>query len=124
MGLDDGILIKSNHLKKHNIEQAVQLALKGAPRGMKIEVEVRNLKELKEACRAKVDIIMLDNMAIGQMKRAVEFVNRSNKKVLLEASGGVTLRNVRQVAATGVDRISVGVLTHSAPALNMNLKIL
>lgn len=123
MGLDDGILIKSNHLKTHSIGQAVQLALKEAHRGMKIEVEVRNLKELKGACAAEVDIIMLDNMTIGQIKRAVEFVDRSNKKVLLEASGEVTLRNVRRIAATGVDLISVGALTHSAPILNMNLKI-
>ena len=123
MGLDDGILIKSNHLKTCSIKQAVQLALKGTPRGMKIEVEVRNLKELKESCAAEANIIMLDNMTIGQIKRAVEFIKHNNKKVLLEASGGITLRNVRRIAATGVDLISVGALTHSAPALDMNLEI-
>ncbi|MBT9147028.1 MAG: Nicotinate-nucleotide pyrophosphorylase (carboxylating) [Syntrophomonadaceae bacterium] len=125
MGLDDGILIKNNHhnIREGNIGQTVQLALRKAPLGMKVEVEVRNLKELKEACATEVNIIMLDNMTIGQIKRAVEFVNHIGKKVLLEASGGITLRNVRRIAATGVDLISVGALTHSAPILNMNLKI-
>lgn len=123
MRLDDGILIKSNHLKTRSIKQVVQLALKEAPRGMKVEIEARNLKELKESCAAGVDIIMLDNMTIGQIKRAVEFVKHNNKKVLLEVSGGITLRNVKRIAATGVDLISVGALTHSAPALDMNLKI-
>jgi len=129
-GLYDGVLIKDNHIQVNKrssaqvIGEMVGLARKKAPQGMKIEVEVRNLSELKIAVQAEADIIMLDNMSIGQMKKAVQIVHTAalNHQPLLEASGGVTLGNVREIAKTGVNTISVGALTHSAKGLDMSLK--
>jgi nicotinate-nucleotide pyrophosphorylase (carboxylating) len=126
-GLYDGILIKDNHIKiAGSITKAVKLA-KQAHHLLKIEVEVKNLKELREALSDGVDVIMLDNMSLEDMteavrirdKRAVDF----KQKVLLEASGGVKLENVRAIAETGVDIISIGSLTHSARAVDISMKI-
>jgi nicotinate-nucleotide pyrophosphorylase (carboxylating) len=83
-------------------------------------VEVKNLSELEEAFASGADTIMLDNMTVGDMKKAVDIIRR---RVPLEASGNVTLANVRQIAETGVDFISVGALTHSVPASDISLKI-
>jgi nicotinate-nucleotide pyrophosphorylase (carboxylating) len=119
-GLFDGILIKDNHIKAvGNIREAVQRA-KSSHQLTKIEVEVRNLDELNEAIEAGADIIMLDNMTIPDMREAVKI---SNSSVLLEASGSVNLENVRDIAETGVDLISIGALTHSAPSVDISLKI-
>jgi nicotinate-nucleotide pyrophosphorylase (carboxylating) len=85
-----------------------------------IEVEVKNLSELEEAINLKVDRIMLDNMDLENMRRAVQV---ANGRVPLEASGNVSLNNVRQIAETGVDFISSGALTHSAPTLDISMKI-
>ncbi len=87
---------------------------------MKIEIEVKNLKEVKEALKAGVDIIMLDNMSLEDMTQAVQMVK---KNVLLEASGGIDLLNVTDVAKTGVDIISIGALTHSARAVDIGMDI-
>jgi nicotinate-nucleotide pyrophosphorylase (carboxylating) len=87
---------------------------------LKIEVEVKNLKELKEAIESGADIVMLDNMSVHDMKEAVKI---AKSRVMLEASGKISLENVREVAETGVDLISVGALTHSAPAVDISLKI-
>ncbi len=119
-GLYDGILIKDNHIEAvGGIRQAVSLAKTGHHLA-KIEVEVENLKDLEEALAVRPDIIMLDNMSIQDMAAAVKI---AAGKVLLEASGNVSLDNVRQIAETGVDMISVGALTHSVTAADISLKI-
>ena len=119
-GLFDGILIKDNHIEAvGSINKAVELA-KRSHHLAKIEVEVESLHDLTEAIAAGVDVVMLDNMSINDIKEAVKM---SNGKVMLEASGGVRLENVREIAETGVDLISVGALTHSAPAVDISLKI-
>ncbi len=119
-GLFDGILIKDNHIEAvGSIKEAVKLA-KSSYHLAKIEVEVENIYDLKEAIKAGADIIMLDNMSISDIKEAVKI---SNGRVLLEASGGIKLENVREIAEAGVDLISVGALTHSAAAVDISLKI-
>ncbi len=127
LGLHDGILIKDNHLAGlgGNILQAVEAA-RAYPgnAGLVVEVEVDTLDQLKLALSARAGIVLLDNMDCTQLKLAVEMRNELAPEVLLEASGGVNLRNVRAVAATGVDRISIGALTHSAPARDIGLDYL
>jgi len=119
-GLYDGVLIKDNHIEAvGGIKEAVSLA-KAGHHLARIEVEVENLKDLEEALNAKADIIMLDNMSIADMTEAVRIVNG---RVALEASGNVTLDNVREIAETGVDMISIGALTHSVTAADISLKI-
>ena len=119
-GLYDGILIKDNHIETvGGIRQAVSLA-KAGHHLAKIEVEVENLKDLEEALDVRPDIVMLDNMSIQAMAEAVKI---AAGKVVLEASGNVSLDNVRQIAETGVDMISVGALTHSVTAADISLKI-
>jgi nicotinate-nucleotide pyrophosphorylase (carboxylating) len=119
-GLFDGILIKDNHIKAAG---SIQKAVKAAKKGhhlLRIEVEVKNLRELREAIEAGGDIIMLDNMTVKEMKEAVKI---AGGKALLEASGNIKPENVREVAETGVDLISVGALTHSSSAVDIGLKI-
>jgi nicotinate-nucleotide pyrophosphorylase (carboxylating) len=119
-GLFDGILIKDNHIEAvGSITKAVSLA-KAGHHLVKIEVEVENLNDLQEAIEAGADVIMLDNMSVNDMKEAVKIVQ---KRVPLEASGNVSLQNVREIAETGVDLISVGALTHSVVAADISLKI-
>ncbi len=121
MGLFDMFLIKENHIRAAGgIAEAIRKA-KSKRRKEKIEVEVRNLSELKEAIAAKPDWIMLDNMNIAQMKKAVRIIRSASSKIKIEASGNINLRNVRSIALTGADFISVGALTHSAPALDLTL---
>jgi nicotinate-nucleotide pyrophosphorylase (carboxylating) len=120
-GLSDGVLIKDNHIKAvGSITDAVGLARKKAHHLLKIEVETKNLDEVREALSVKADIIMLDNMPIDLMRQAVKMIN---KQALVEASGNVTLESVRHIAETGVDQISSGSLTHSAPAADISMKI-
>lgn len=119
-GLYDGILIKDNHIEAvGSITKAISMA-KAVHHLAKIEVEVENLSDLKEAVEAGADVIMLDNMSVNDMKEAVRIVH---KRILLEASGNVSLGNVREVAETGVDLISIGALTHSVTAADISLKI-
>ncbi len=119
-GLYDGILIKDNHIKiAGGVKKAVMLAKK-AHHLLKIEVEVKNLDEFKEALDAGADVIMLDNMSVADMKRAVKI---AKGRVLLEASGNVNLDNIRSIAETGVDIISIGAITHSARAVDISMKI-
>jgi len=121
MRLDDGILIKDNHLAvAGDIIQAVKRAKDRAPEGMKVEVEVESLGELQRVLEAGADIILLDNMNLEKLKEAVR-INAG--RALLEASGGVKLENVRTIARAGVNLISVGALTHSAPAVHFTMKI-
>lgn len=124
MGLYDMILIKDNHLKIQKelgpgyIHRAVSSVKKGPDD--KVEIEVENLEEAEEAVNAGVDILLLDNMSVEDIGEAVR---RFHGKVLLEVSGGITLENVEEIAKTGVDYISIGAITHSAPALDLSLEI-
>ena len=118
-GLYDAILVKENHVRvAGGIAAAAQRALAGAPDGVVVEIEVESLDELAEALAAGVGRVLLDNMAPDSMREAVR---RSAGRAQLEASGGITLETVRAAAETGVDFISVGALTHSAPALDVSL---
>jgi len=120
-GLDDGVLIKDNHIAAAGgIPRAVELMRKKSPLGMKIEVETRNFQEVKEALQCGVDIILLDNMTVTDMKKVVDI---ARGRALLEASGNVNLSNVARIARAGVDFISVGELTHSVRAADISLKI-
>jgi nicotinate-nucleotide pyrophosphorylase (carboxylating) len=121
MGLFDMFLIKENHIKAAGgITEAVRKA-KSKRRKEKIEVEVRNLRELEEAIEARPDWIMLDNMSIERTKKAVKMIRSAGPRIKIEASGNVNLNNVRKIALTGVDYISVGALTHSAKAMDLSL---
>ena len=120
-GLYDGILIKDNHIKAAGgIIKAVKRVRDNAPHLIKIEVETKSLKEVKDALNCKADVIMLDNMDIPAIKKAVKLID---KRALIEVSGGVTLKNVSEIAATGVDYISIGALTHSARAVDISMEI-
>ncbi len=124
MGLFDMILIKENHIKAvGEIAEAIKRAKRRYPRRI-VEVEVRSLSQLKEAIECNPNWIMLDNLKISQMKRTVKLIRSLNPAIKIEASGGVNLKNVKRIAQTGVDFISVGALTHSAPALDMSLILL
>jgi nicotinate-nucleotide pyrophosphorylase (carboxylating) len=121
LGLDGGVMIKDNHITAAGtITKAVRLASAAIPPTIRIEVEVKNQEEAMEALAAGADIIMLDNMSISEMKKAVSLIDG---KALVEASGNVTLSNVREIAQTGVDFISVGALTHSVAAADLSLII-
>ena len=118
LALDGGIMIKDNHISAAGgIDQAVRMVREKAPFTLKIEVEVTNLDQLKEALTANVDIIMLDNLDTKTMRRAVEI---TAGHALLEASGNITLSRLKEIASTGVDYISCGALTHSARALDFS----
>jgi len=122
MNLSDGLLIKDNHIAlAGSLKKAVHLAKKNMPRGFKVEVEATNLREVEHAVASKADIILLDNMTVSQLKEAVM---RTENRALTEASGGINLKNVFQIASAGVDFISIGALTHSAPALDFSLELL
>jgi nicotinate-nucleotide pyrophosphorylase (carboxylating) len=120
-GLFDGALIKDNHIKAcGGIQQAVGTARKHVHQLLKIEVETKTLDEVREALEARADVIMLDNMPLETMREAVRLVAG---RAVVEASGNVTLDTVRLIAETGVDVISSGSLTHSAPAADISMKI-
>lgn len=121
--LSDGILIKDNHLallqrNQRPIERACRLAHARRSRALTIIVEVESLADVRQALAGKPDIILLDNMAPDLVRRAVRLIK---KQALVEVSGGITLKNVRAMAAAGADRISIGALTHSAPAATISL---
>jgi nicotinate-nucleotide pyrophosphorylase (carboxylating) len=147
MGLYDQILIKDNHLsaigykppldlvrlyssqlarnkKVTDLGDLIRMLKKKRPKGLKIEIEVKNLREFKQALEAGPDIIMLDNMRLKDIKKAVgvrKIFNRKKRRPLLEVSGNISLESVSQIAGTGVDMISAGSLTHSARAINLSL---
>jgi nicotinate-nucleotide pyrophosphorylase (carboxylating) len=126
LGLYDGILIKDNHLGalgvgREGIVQAVAAARDKVGESVPVEIEVDSLEQLDRALTCGPDIVLLDNMTPDLLHEAVRRRNAAAPAILLEASGGVTLATVRQIAETGVDRISVGALTHSAPALDIAL---
>ena len=118
--LSDGVLIKDNHIvAAGSVTAAIEAARKSVPHTLKIEVEVEDFQQLDEALKAGADVIMLDNMSCEDMKKAVDTVNG---RAVLEASGNMGERDLREVAATGVDIISIGALTHSVKALDISLK--
>lgn len=118
--LSDGVLIKDNHIAAAgSVTAALTAAKRGAPHTLKIECEVTNLDELGEAIAAGADAVLLDNMSVDMLRRAVEL---AAGRVTTEASGGVNEQAVAAIAETGVDLISVGALTHSAPALDISLQ--
>ena len=123
--LGDGVLIKDNHLAVLrstgvNVAGACRLARAGAPHGLRIEVEAKTLQEVKEALTGEADIILLDNMTPALVRKAVDLIK---KRALVEVSGGMTLQTVEDMARAGADFISVGALTHSAPAANLSMDI-
>jgi nicotinate-nucleotide pyrophosphorylase (carboxylating) len=120
-GLFDGVLIKDNHIQAvGNITRAIMLARSKAPVTLKIEVEVNTLEQVDEALKAKADIVMLDNMSLEDMKRAVKKIK---DRALVEASGGITLENVASVAKTGIDVISIGALTSAFRAIDISMEL-
>lgn len=123
-GLDDGVLIKDNHIAlAGGVRRAVELARLSASHLMKIEVEVASQAQLREALAAFADVIMLDNMSLEEARESVKLIRDNNPAISIELSGGVSLDNVREFAECGVDLISVGAITHSAPAVDISLKI-
>lgn len=123
--LGDGILIKDNHLAllendRQAAENACRLTRAYAPSAMQVIVEVESLSQVRQALAGKADIILLDNMPPEKVRRAVALIKN---RALVEVSGGITLENVRAMAAAGADRISIGALTHSAPAADVTLML-
>ncbi len=124
LDLSDGVLIKNNHIAlAGGIGPALERALRNRRGAQPIEVEVRSLEEFEEALEHHAEAILLDNMSAADVARAVERVQHHSRRIPLEASGGINLQNVRAYAEAGVDYISVGALTHSAPAADMSLRI-
>ena len=120
-GLYDGILVKENHsMLAGGVGEAARKAMEAAPAGVLVEIECATLDEVREALDAGIGRILLDNMSTGELREAVEL---ADGRAELEASGGIALENVSEVAETGVNYISVGALTHSAPALDISLLI-
>lgn len=123
-GLDDGILIKDNHLAlAGGVTEAVRRARAQAPHLLKVEVEVESLEDLREALGAGADIVLLDNMTPDEVRTCVELVRGESSATVVEVSGGVNLSTVRALAQARPDLISVGALTHSAPAADVSLEV-
>jgi nicotinate-nucleotide pyrophosphorylase (carboxylating) len=123
-GLDDGVLIKDNHIAlAGGVATAVERARRAVGHLHKVEVEVQNERDLREAIESGADIVMLDNRTPEETRRLVEVARSLAPQVLLESSGGITLENIREYAEAGVDLISVGALTHSARAVDISFKI-
>jgi nicotinate-nucleotide pyrophosphorylase (carboxylating) len=123
-GLDDGVLIKDNHIAlAGGVGAAVERAKRAVGHLHKIEVEVSTERDLREAVSAGADILLLDNLAPEETRRMVELARALSPQVLLESSGGIALENVRAYAEAGVDLISIGALTHSARAMDISFKL-
>ena len=123
-GLDDGVLIKDNHIAlAGGIKRAVELARNAASHLLKVEVEVSSLVQAREAFEARADVIMLDNMSAPDIAAAVRLIREHAPDTIIEASGNITLDSVRDVAESGVNLISVGAITHSARAVDISMKI-
>ena len=121
-GLYDGVLIKDNHIKAAgSITAAVGKVRRNVGEDFSIEVETKTMEQVKEAVSCGVDVIMLDNMEVGEIEEALGLIDR---RALVEVSGGVTLENIGEMAGSGVDFISVGALTHSAPCLDISFDVL
>lgn len=123
-GLDDGILVKDNHAAlAGGVGEAVRRTKANAPHLLKVEVEVESPEELEEALGAGADAVLLDNMGPGEVRRAVSIVREKRPEVLVEVSGGVDERSAKAYARAGADLVSVGALTHSAPAADLSLEV-
>ncbi|WP_424991816.1 carboxylating nicotinate-nucleotide diphosphorylase [Paenibacillus turpanensis] len=123
-GLFDAVMIKDNHIKgSGGIREAIRSAREIIPHTMKIEVETETLVQVREAVEAGADIIMLDNMALDTMREAVAYIRSSARPALIEASGGVSLETIRNIAETGVDIVSVGGLTSSVSTIDISLDL-
>ena len=123
MGLFDMIMLKDNHVAAcGGVAKAIERVLATRPEGIPVEVEVETLDQLREALRYPVERIMLDNMPLETMAEAVKIVRAAGHKAELEASGNMTLERIAPVAATGVDLISIGALTHSVKALDISMR--
>lgn len=123
-GLFDGILIKDNHIAAAGgVLKAIESIKAGIPHTLKIEVEIKDFEELDQAIEGKADIIMLDNMAPKDMRRAVKIIREKRKDTTIEASGNVNLDTLEDICKTGIDIVSVGALTHSAPAVDFSLEL-
>jgi len=123
--LDDGILIKDNHIEVcGGVKEAVERVRQEVSPLKKIEIEADSLSQVEEALEVKADIIMLDNMSIEEIREAVKLIQKKDKEILIEVSGGVSLENVVEIARTRVDLISVGRLTHSVKSVKMGLHII
>lgn len=125
MGLYDGVLVKDNHIAawsqqigNSSLAEAVNQARESAP-GRAVEIEVDTLEQLRDVLNGRPDIVLLDNMTTDQLREAVQIRDASAPGILLEASGGISLQTVRSVASTGVDRISIGALTHTVPNFDL-----
>ena len=124
LGLDDGVLIKDNHIAlAGGVREAVAAAKRTVGHLHKIEIEITNWAQLREAVEAGADIIMIDNQTPSEVKKLVEMARSMNPQILIEASGGMDIDTVREYAEAGVDLISVGKLTHSARAVDISFKI-
>jgi nicotinate-nucleotide pyrophosphorylase (carboxylating) len=130
IGLYDAVLVKDNHLAhvpakklQASLGKAITKARRAEPPPDFIEVEVDTLEQFRQVLACKVDVILLDNMTNTQLRKAVQLRNKNAPQIQLEASGGVTMQTVSKIASTGVDRIAVGAITHSAPALDIALDI-
>ena len=123
-GLFDGILIKDNHIfAAGGINKAIDKIRNRVPHQLKIEVEVKDLKELGEAIKSNADIIMLDNMELSMIKESVKVIRESlENRCKIEVSGGISLANLEEICKTGIDIISVGCITHSAPSVDFSLE--
>ncbi len=124
--LNDGILIKDNHLmllaaNNISLSQACRLAKQQAPHGLRVSVEVESLSQVRQALQGHADIILLDNMTPSKIRQAVKIIKG---QALVEVSGGITLQNIQDIAKTGIDIISIGALTHSAPAMDLSMDII
>lgn len=124
LDLSDGILIKNNHIAlAGGAVQALERARNRRSSGLQIEIEVRSLEEFEQALQHGAEAVLLDNMTPEQVRQAVERVAGLDRKIPLEASGGINLSNIRAYAETGVDFISVGALTHSVPAVDLSMRL-
>jgi len=125
LDLSDGVLIKNNHIAlAGGIAPALERALRNRRGSSPIEVEVRSLDELETALEAGAEAVLLDNMTVKDVKKAVERCAKHTRRIPLECSGGISLENVRAYAETGVDYISVGALTHSAKAVDLSMRVM
>jgi nicotinate-nucleotide pyrophosphorylase (carboxylating) len=124
LDLASGILIKNNHISLGGgLRSALTHALERRPKGQRVQIEVRTMRELNEALELGAEAILLDNMSPATVKEAVDRIRRENRWIPIEASGGIVLENIRSYAETGVDFISVGALTHSAKAADISMTI-
>jgi nicotinate-nucleotide pyrophosphorylase (carboxylating) len=123
-GLFDGVLIKDNHIASAGgVLKSIESIRADSPHTVRIEVEVKDFDELDEALSGKADIIMLDNMKPAELRKAVKIIREKREDTIIEASGNVNLDTLEDICKTGIDMVSVGAITHSAPALDFSLEL-